>query len=158
MPSAAAEERGERSARQLAFHLEAMLLSRLPATSVLAGNLASLRAATLRDTATMSASDSNPYGMKWHRSMLRCKVCVLCKHMIVRIGHSSVSETPDGTGIVYNDFTHDDIGQLPASVTREKVLCNDPPVQMDPLVKGLFSFVCMSFSLASAPGLVYSAK
>ncbi|CAM9286282.1 unnamed protein product [Ectocarpus sp. 6 AP-2014] len=50
-----------------------MLFSRLPATSVLAGNLASLRAATLRETATMSASDSNPYGMKWHRSMLRCK-------------------------------------------------------------------------------------
>lgn len=72
-------ERREVSASSC-VHLEVMLFSRLPATSVLAGNLASLRAVTLRETATMSASDSNPYGMRWHRSMLRCKVCVLCKH------------------------------------------------------------------------------
>ncbi|CAM9114745.1 unnamed protein product [Ectocarpus sp. 4 AP-2014] len=56
-----------------------MLFSRFLATSVLAGNLTSLRAGTLRETATMSASDSNPYGMKWHRSMLRLQglFCVM---------------------------------------------------------------------------------
>lgn len=55
-----------------------IMLRRLSVTSFVAGSLPWTKTITLRaNSACMMSSSSNPYGFRWHRSMLRCKVCFL---------------------------------------------------------------------------------
>lgn len=62
------------------------MLGSLPITSFLTGNYHLLRASTLRGTATVMCSNTeNPFGFKWHRSMIRSKVKHTCCSILLRV-------------------------------------------------------------------------